>query len=171
MAATSKSGEDPSLSYKHRSPFRFELIHSPSPTDPLHSSSTNRPLPSPQIQAHWDESFSPIPITQKLVSISSRSVLIDLNWIKFLSLMETQSKIGSIVFNSLHQWIYSSLFFFLIFLQQKSRKNHSISSSSMPGETIDIAKVIVKQESPQDNTKRGTKSKVTKLSKSVKRGL
>lgn len=85
--------------------------------------------------------------------------------------METQSKIGSIVFNSLHQWIYSSLFFFLIFLQQKSRKNHSISSSSMPGETIDIAKVIVKQESPQDNTKRGTKSKVTKLSKSVKRGL
>lgn len=41
----------------------------------------------------------------------------------------------------------------------------------MPGETIDIAKVIVKQESPQDNTKRGTKSKVTKLSKSVKRGL
>ncbi|CAN7029705.1 unnamed protein product [Brassica rapa subsp. trilocularis] len=120
MAATSKSGEDPSLSYKHRSPFRFELIHSPSPTDPLHSSSTNRPLsvPQPQIQAHWDESFSPIPITQKL---------------------------------------------------QKSRKNHSISSSSMPGETIDIAKVIVKQESPQDNTKRGTKSKVTKLSKSVKR--
>ncbi|CAF2106319.1 BnaC08g04110D [Brassica napus] len=130
MAATSKSGEDPSLSYNHRSPFRFELIHSPSPTDPLQSSSstpssTNRPLSvpqplpnaqSPQIQAHWDESFSPI--TQKL---------------------------------------------------QKSRKNHSISSSSMPGETIDIAKVIVKQESPQDNIKRGTKSKVTKLSKAVKR--
>ncbi|KAL0649519.1 hypothetical protein Bca4012_092210 [Brassica carinata] len=129
MAATSKSGEDPSLSYNHRSPFRFELIHSPSPTDPLQSSSstpssTNRPLSvpqqlpnaqSPQIQAHWDESFSPI--TQKL----------------------------------------------------KSRKNHSISSSSMPGETIDIAKVIVKQESPQDNIKRGTKSKVTKLSKAVKR--
>lgn len=41
----------------------------------------------------------------------------------------------------------------------------------MPGETIDIAKVIVKQESPQDNIKRGTKSKVTKLSKAVKRGL
>ncbi|KAJ0231918.1 Transcription factor E2FC [Hirschfeldia incana] len=131
MAATSKSGEDPSLSYNHRPPFPFELIHSLSPTDPLRSSSstTNRtlsvpqPLPntqSPQIQAHWDDkSFSPIP--QKLTS----------------------------------------------------RKNHSISSYNMPGETIDIAKVIVKQESPQDNNaKRGynnNKSKVTKLSKAVKR--
>ncbi|CAH8362801.1 unnamed protein product [Eruca vesicaria subsp. sativa] len=132
MAAT--SNEDPSLSYNHRSPFRFELIHSISPTDPLYSSSstpssTNRPhsiplpLPdthSPQIHAHWDHSFSPI--TQKL---------------------------------------------------QKSRKNNriqngSISSSNMPGETIDIAKVIVKQDSPQDHTKRGTKSKVTKHSKTVK---
>ncbi|KAG2314353.1 hypothetical protein Bca52824_017475 [Brassica carinata] len=129
MAATSNSGEDPTLSYNHRSNFRFELLHSLSPTDPLQSSpfSTNRPLSapqplpnaqSPQIQAHWDDSFSPI--TQKL---------------------------------------------------QKSRNNHSIASSSMPGETIDIAKVIVKQESPQDYTKRGgsNKSKVTKLSKAVKR--
>ncbi|KAF8109148.1 hypothetical protein N665_0102s0057 [Sinapis alba] len=107
MAATSKSGEDRSLSYNHRSPFLFELL---SPTDPLPNAQ------SPQIQAHMDDSFSPT--TLKL----------------------------------------------------KSRKNHSISSSSMPGETIDIAKVIVKQESPQDNTKRGNNnSKVTKLSKSAKR--
>ncbi|XP_056849090.1 transcription factor E2FC isoform X2 [Raphanus sativus] len=124
MAATSKSGEDPSLSYNHRSPFSFELIHSLSPTDPL-PSSTNRPLAnaqSPQIQAHWDNDSSFTPITQKL----------------------------------------------------KSRKNHSIfSSCNMPGETIDIAKVIVKQESPQDNAKKrgnNNKSKVTtKLSKAVKR--
>lgn len=38
----------------------------------------------------------------------------------------------------------------------------------MPGETIDIAKVVVKQESPQD-TKRGIKSKVAKQFKAGKR--
>ncbi|CAH8337046.1 unnamed protein product [Eruca vesicaria subsp. sativa] len=117
MAATSKSGEDPSLSYTHQSPFRFDLLQS---LDPRHSSSstpssTNRPFSvsqplqnaqSPQIQAHWDDSYSPI----------------------------TQ--------------------------QFKSR--------NMPGETIDIAKVIVKQESPQESTMCGNKSKVTKQSKAVK---
>ncbi|CAA7048087.1 unnamed protein product [Microthlaspi erraticum] len=55
---------------------------------------------------------------------------------------------------------------------QKSRKNHRIqlgsSISNMPGETIDIAKVMVKQESPQDS-KRGIKSKVAKQLKSGKR--
>ncbi|XP_024006133.1 transcription factor E2FC isoform X2 [Eutrema salsugineum] len=132
MAATSNSGEDPALSYNHRSPFRFELLKSMQPTDPLYSSSstpssTNRPFSvpepipnaqSPQIQAqYWDDSYSQI--TQKF----------------------------------------------------KSRKNHRIQLGSicnMPGETIDIAKVTVKQESPQD-TKRVSKSKVTKQSKAGKR--
>ncbi|KAJ4896542.1 Transcription factor E2FC [Raphanus sativus] len=113
MAATSKSGEDPSLSYTHPSPFNsFDLLQSLDPRHP--PSSTNRtfsvsePLPnaqSPQIQA---QSYSPI--------------------------------------------------------------THQFKNRNIPGETIDIAKVIVKQESPLENLKRGNKSKVTKLSKaSVKR--
>ncbi|KFK29072.1 hypothetical protein AALP_AA7G085200 [Arabis alpina] len=117
MAATSNSGEDPSLSYHHRSPFRFELLDSV-PPDPLYSStttpsSTNRPFSVPNAQSainppHWDDSYSLI--TQKV----------------------------------------------------KSRKNHRIQLGSvahMPGETIDIAKVIVKQESPQDVKRVGNKSK------------
>ncbi|CAH2035958.1 unnamed protein product [Thlaspi arvense] len=132
MAATSNSGEDPVLYNHHRPPFRFELLQSLSPTDPRYSSSSNpsstnrpssvsEPLPnsqSPQIPAHWDESYSPI--TQKF---------------------------------------------------QKSRKNHRIQLGSipnMPGETIDIAKVTVKQESPQD-VKRGYKTKGAKQPKHGKR--
>ncbi|KAL1193086.1 Transcription factor E2FC [Cardamine amara subsp. amara] len=75
MAATSNSGEDPTLSY-HRSPFRFELLQSSDPRySSLTPSSTNRPfsvsqpLPnsqqqSPLIQPHWDDSYSQI--TQKV---------------------------------------------------------------------------------------------------------
>ncbi|VVA92670.1 unnamed protein product [Arabis nemorensis] len=79
MAATSNSGEDPTLSSYHRSPFRFELLDS-LPPDPLYSSttpsSTNRPfsvsdqLPlrpnaqSPNIPPHWDDSYTLI--TQKV---------------------------------------------------------------------------------------------------------
>ncbi|XP_010461585.1 PREDICTED: transcription factor E2FC-like isoform X2 [Camelina sativa] len=83
MAATSNSGEDPTLSYHHhhhhhRSPFRFELLQSISSSDPRYSSltpsSTNRPfsvsesLPqqSPLIPSHWDDSYSHI--TQKFKS-------------------------------------------------------------------------------------------------------
>ncbi|CAA0277184.1 unnamed protein product [Arabidopsis thaliana] len=136
MAATSNSGEDPTLSYHHRSPFRFELLQSISSSDPRYSSltpsSTNRPfsvsqsLPnsqlSPLISPHWDDSYSQI--TQKV---------------------------------------------------QKSRKNHRIQLGSIAnmsgGESIDIAKVIVKQESSPQNVKRVyNKSKGgTKLLKAGKR--
>ncbi|KAG7599726.1 E2F/DP family winged-helix DNA-binding domain [Arabidopsis suecica] len=135
MAATSNSGEDPTLSYHHhRSPFRFELLQSISSSDPRYSSltpsSTNRPfsvsqsLPnsqqSPLISSHWDDSYSQI--TQKV---------------------------------------------------QKSRKNHRIqlgSIANMAGESIDIAKVIVKQESsPQDIKRVYNKSKGTKQLKAGKR--
>ncbi|XP_023645560.1 transcription factor E2FC isoform X1 [Capsella rubella] len=136
MAATSNSGEDPTLSYlhHHRSPFRFELLQSISSSDPRYSSlnpsSTNRPflvsesLPntqqSPLIPSHWDDSYSHI--THKV---------------------------------------------------QKSIKNHRIqlgSMANMSGESIDIAKVIVKQETPQDVVKRVyNKSKGTKQSKAGKR--
>lgn len=58
-------------------------------------------------------------------------------------------------------------------MQQKSRKNHRIqlgSIANMAGESIDIAKVIVKQESsPQDVKRVYNKSKGTKQLKAGKR--